>query len=67
VPSAQKDEVIETLIAEVRVVHIRGDNDVSRNLDSLGVGGLRLSKVLKNTTNMFSKCNILLQEPSALK
>jgi hypothetical protein len=31
------------------------------------VGGLRLPKVLKNTTNMFSKCNILLQEPSALR
>jgi hypothetical protein len=31
------------------------------------VGGLRLLKVLKNTINMFSKCNILLQEPSALR
>jgi hypothetical protein len=29
--------------------------------------GLHLPKVLKNTTNMFSKCNILLQEPSALR
>jgi hypothetical protein len=33
----------------------------------VSVGGLRLSKVLKNTTNMFSKCNILLQEPSTLR
>jgi hypothetical protein len=31
------------------------------------VGGLRLPKVLKNTTNMFSKYKILLQEPSALR
>jgi hypothetical protein len=31
------------------------------------VGGLRLPKVLKNTTNMFPKYNILLQEPSALR
>jgi hypothetical protein len=31
------------------------------------VGGLRLLKVLKNTTNMFSKCNILLQEPSTFR
>ena len=34
---------------------------------SLGVGGLRLPKVLKNTTNMLSKYNILSQEPSALR
>jgi hypothetical protein len=33
----------------------------------LSVGGLRLPKVLKNTTNMLSKYNILLQEPSALR
>jgi hypothetical protein len=31
------------------------------------VGGLRLLKVLKNTTNMSSKYNILLQEPLALR
>jgi hypothetical protein len=31
------------------------------------VGGLRLPKVLKNTTNMLSKYNILSQEPSALR
>jgi hypothetical protein len=35
------------------------------NLDV--VGGLHLPKVLKNTTNMFSKYNILSQEPSALR
>jgi hypothetical protein len=31
------------------------------------LGGLRLPKVLKNTTNMFSMYDILLQEPSALR
>jgi hypothetical protein len=31
------------------------------------IGGLRLSKVLKNTTNMLSKYNLLSQEPSALR
>jgi hypothetical protein len=31
------------------------------------VGGLRLPKVLKNTTNMLSKYNILSQEPPALR
>jgi hypothetical protein len=31
------------------------------------VGGLHLPKVLKNMTNMFSKYNILSQEPSALR
>jgi hypothetical protein len=31
------------------------------------VGGLRLSKVLKNMTNMLSKYNILSQEPSPLR
>jgi hypothetical protein len=31
------------------------------------VGGLHLPKVLKNTTNMFSKYTILSQEPSALR
>jgi hypothetical protein len=31
------------------------------------VGGLCLPKVLKNTTNMLSKYNILSQEPSALR
>jgi hypothetical protein len=31
------------------------------------VGGLRLPKVLKNMTNMLSKYNILLQEPSSLR
>jgi hypothetical protein len=31
------------------------------------VGGLRLPKVLKNMTNMFSKYNILSQLPSALR
>jgi hypothetical protein len=33
----------------------------------VSVGGLHLPKVLKNTTNIFSKCNILLQEPSVLR
>jgi hypothetical protein len=33
----------------------------------VSIGGLRLLKVLRNTTNMFPKCNILLQEPSALR
>jgi hypothetical protein len=33
----------------------------------ISVGGLHLSKVLKNTTNMLSKYNILSQEPSALR
>jgi hypothetical protein len=33
----------------------------------ISVGGLRLPKVLKNTTNMLSKYNILSQEPSALR
>jgi hypothetical protein len=33
----------------------------------LCVGGLRLPKVLKNTTNMFSKYNILSQVPSDLR
>jgi hypothetical protein len=32
---------------------------------NMGVGGLRLPKVLKNTTNMLSEYNIILQEPSA--
>jgi hypothetical protein len=31
------------------------------------VGSLHLPKVLKNTTNMLSKYNILSQEPSALR
>jgi hypothetical protein len=31
------------------------------------VGGLCLLKVVKNTTNMLSKYNILSQEPSALR
>ena len=31
------------------------------------VGGLRLPKVLKNTTNMLSKYNMLSQEPSTLR
>jgi hypothetical protein len=35
--------------------------------DKVSVGGLHLPKVLKNTTNMFSKYNILSQEPSALR
>jgi hypothetical protein len=37
------------------------------NFKPCSVVGLHLPKVLKNTTNMFSKCNILLQEPSALR
>jgi hypothetical protein len=39
--------------------------DLKKNIG--GVGGLRLLKVLKNTTNMLSKYNILSQEPSALR
>jgi hypothetical protein len=31
------------------------------------IGGLRLPKVLKNTTNMFSKYKILSQVPSTLR
>jgi hypothetical protein len=31
------------------------------------IGGLRLPKVLKNTTNMFSKYNILSHVPLALR
>jgi hypothetical protein len=34
---------------------------------TLVLGGLRILKVLKNTTNMLSKYNILSQEPSALR
>jgi hypothetical protein len=55
---------------------VTGDDDVVGSkvktaiplvVRGVAVGGLRLPKVLKNTTNMLSKYNILSQEPSALR
>jgi hypothetical protein len=42
------------------------DNNDSLSKKKTVVGGLRLSKVLKNLTNMLSKYNMLLQRPSNL-
>jgi hypothetical protein len=35
----------------------KSSGNTSRNSHTTGVGGLHLPKVLKNTTNMFSKYN----------
>jgi hypothetical protein len=55
----QSDRICLNLRIEIRGI------DFPANL--VVVGGLRFPKVLKNTTNMSAKYNILLQEPLVLR